>query len=454
MASASQSAEPTQQVSAETTDMDPEIQLTPHAIVSINAGDDVPSPILQLLSFEKLIDNKDDNAWYRLVLSDGTHMQLSILPPKYSELLLSDTLKIGYVLSLIAYACRTVWNLRFIIIFKLVVKFTNSPLLGKPRYFLKEKEQEMFARDPALAARCSLKFGIHVPPAQQETFHNISLIKALIPFQNKWAIKGRVINKRKMHQYNTPKSSGQVFNFDMIDAEGTEIRIMCFGDIAKMHYHSVEPEAYYYLSKGSIKEANTKWNKVNSHLEITLDQKSILKRCDPPVDGEGNASQFTPINELTNCSNNTLVDVIGVVIDVKDLAVISRKDGTKVKKMVVKINDMSTFIVDVNLWGVAWEQLGEDLKNMHVAQTIVVLQVTNARVGYFNEKIILQDHTGSLWGTAFDEVGTNLLGMSAKELYMLQYDLAANRTPQSIIKNVLLSTFVFTLSVTTENYNS
>ncbi|GLJ24972.1 hypothetical protein SUGI_0478060 [Cryptomeria japonica] len=66
---------------------------------------------------------------------------------------------------------------------------------------------------------------------------------------------------------------------------------------------------------------------------------------------------------------------------------------------------------------------------------------------------MLQDHTGSLWGTAFDEVGTNLLGISAKELYMLQYDLAANKTPQSIIKNVLLSTFVFTLSVTTKNYN-
>ncbi|GLJ41495.1 hypothetical protein SUGI_0859000 [Cryptomeria japonica] len=95
-----------------------------------------------------------------------------------------------------------------------------------------------------------------------------------------------------------------------------------------------------------------------------------------------------PINELTNYNNNTLVDVIGVVIDVKDAVVISRKDGSKVKKRVVKINDMLTFTVDVNLRRVAWEQLGEDLKNMHVAQTVVVLEVTNARVGYFNGKVI------------------------------------------------------------------
>ncbi|GLJ24971.1 hypothetical protein SUGI_0478050, partial [Cryptomeria japonica] len=158
----------------------------------------------------------------------------------------------------------------------------------------------------------------------------------------------------------------------------------------------VEPGSYYYLSKGSIKEANTKWNKVNIHLEITLDHNSILKHCDPPVDGEGSASRFTPINELTNCSNITLVDVIGVVVDVKDPAVISRKDGTKVKKRVVKINDMSTFTVDVNLWGVAWEQLGEDLKNMHVAQTVVILEVTNARVGYFNGKVINTTTTTTL----------------------------------------------------------
>ncbi|XP_059067861.1 replication protein A 70 kDa DNA-binding subunit A-like [Cryptomeria japonica] len=254
----------------------------------------------------------------------------------------------------------------------------------------------MFAHEPAPIARHSLKFGIHVPPAQQETFQNISPIKALIPFQNKWVIKGCVINKRKMHQYNTPKSSGQVFNFDMIDAEGTKVRITCFGDIAEMHYHRVEPGAYYYLSKGSIKEANTKWNKLNSHLEITLDHNSTLKHCDPPVDGKGSAYRFTPINELTNFSNNTLVDVIGVVVDVKDDSLICRKDGTKVNKRVIKINDMSTFSIDVNLWVVAWAQLGEDLKNMHVTQTIVVLEVANAHVGYFNGKVINTTTTTTL----------------------------------------------------------
>ncbi|GLJ04976.1 hypothetical protein SUGI_0008190 [Cryptomeria japonica] len=322
-----------------------------------------------------------------------------------------------------------------------------------------------------------------------------------------------------------------------------------------MHYHRVEAGTYYTVSKGCIREADTKWNKLNNYLEITLDNNSILKHCDVVVDGQGNNSRFTPINEITYCTNNTLVDVIGVVVVVGEPSLICRKDGSEVTKRIVKINDVSVFTININLWGATWQGLGEDLKNMHATQTTVVLAVKNARVGHFNGKVInttiattlninpyipekktlmsrgkipddllplscvagqlnsqynrmtitvilectsvlfetvettirvvvriiktdsfcyptyplkingkeckkkcvqqndnvwfcsrcqthvpdcnykyllqmkLQDHTGTLWAIAFDEVGTNLLQISAKDLYMLQYDLTIEKTP-------------------------
>lgn len=34
----------------------------------------------------------------------------------------------------------------------------------------------------------------------------------------------------------------------------------------------------------------------------------------------------------------------------------------------------------------------------------------------------MEDHTGEIWATTFDEAATSLLQMSVKELYMLQYE--------------------------------
>ncbi|XP_059076465.1 replication protein A 70 kDa DNA-binding subunit A-like [Cryptomeria japonica] len=76
------------------------------------------------------------------------------------------------------------------------------------------------------------------------------------------------------------------------------------------------------------------------------------------------------------------------VWNTREIFVIHRKDGSTVNKRIVKINDMSSLTIDVNLWGPPSEQLGNDLKNMHASGTFVILAVQNARIGYFNGKVI------------------------------------------------------------------
>ncbi|GLJ12465.1 hypothetical protein SUGI_0191610 [Cryptomeria japonica] len=142
------------------------------------------------------------------------------------------------------------------------------------------------------------------------------------------------------------------------------------------------------MSKGTVKDANKVYNKLNSQLEIILTETSVLKRCAPDAIGLDKKTCFTPIDELLTATNNTLIDVIGVVVNVREISVIRRKDGSVVNKRIVKINDMSTLTIDVNLWGPSSEQLGNDLKNMHTFGTFVILAVQNARVGYFNGKVI------------------------------------------------------------------
>ncbi|GLJ20085.1 hypothetical protein SUGI_0364520 [Cryptomeria japonica] len=66
----------------------------------------------------------------------------------------------------------------------------------------------------------------------------------------------------------------------------------------------------------------------------------------------------------------------------------------------------------------------------------------------------LQDATGTLWATAFDEGGIHLVHKTAKQLCALQNDATTIETPCSVIKRLLPHHYSFTLLVSTETYNS
>ena len=80
--------------------------LTTNVIQSINIGDLISNPILQILSFKRIIVFEDDKDRYKIVLSDGDHMQSAILPEKLNDLFFSNTLKIQSVVALTNYISR------------------------------------------------------------------------------------------------------------------------------------------------------------------------------------------------------------------------------------------------------------------------------------------------------------------------------------------------------------
>ncbi|XP_059076322.1 replication protein A 70 kDa DNA-binding subunit A-like [Cryptomeria japonica] len=174
----------------------------------------------------------------------------------------------------------------------------------------------------------------------------------------------------------------------MIDGDGTEIRITCFNETAKLHHQSVQVGASYFISKALFKEENTRYNKLNSRLEINLDQGSILKCCDDRIVPPNKVSNFTPISEIANYSNYTLVSIIGILVDIGNTAVFQRKYATQVMRRTLKINDISNFSIDVNLWGDVWQTIGDDLQKKHCSGELIIISIINGYVGYFNGKVI------------------------------------------------------------------
>ncbi|KAJ8766675.1 hypothetical protein K2173_004499 [Erythroxylum novogranatense] len=67
-------------------------------------------------------------------------------------------------------------------------------------------------------------------------------------------------------------------------------------------------------------------------------------------------------------------------------------------------------------------------------------------------QVQIQDHTGLTWVTAFQESGEEILGLPAKKLYLLKYELHDDTTFADIMRSRLFVEFLFKLRIKEEIY--
>ena len=81
---------------------------------------------------------------------------------------------------------------------------------------------------PAAAAAPPPRYGGQGPVVKNDAAMRIVPIDALNPYMGKWTIKARVTSKGQMRRYHNAKGEGKVFSFDLLDAQGGEIRVTAF----------------------------------------------------------------------------------------------------------------------------------------------------------------------------------------------------------------------------------
>ncbi|KAJ0602025.1 putative transcription factor interactor and regulator CCHC(Zn) family [Helianthus annuus] len=67
-------------------------------------------------------------------------------------------------------------------------------------------------------------------------------------------------------------------------------------------------------------------------------------------------------------------------------------------------------------------------------------------------QVQIQDHTGLVWATAFQETGEEIMGVSAKDLYIIKHEEQDDDKFTEILRNALFNEFSFTLKVKEESY--
>ncbi|KAL1805212.1 hypothetical protein ACET3Z_028280 [Daucus carota] len=394
------------------------VHLTANAISAIHAGDLNAKPLVQVLDIKaRTVANQER---YRLVISDGELTQDSMIATQLNDRVKTGQVVTGSVVQLIDYVCNSVHSRKIIVILNMETIIPECEIIGNPKLIPEpdaaaQKAVPNFTSKSTIPSTRNNYSGPSAPngntqgyrPTVQPSYQpppnyrnqgtimkneapaRIIPIAALNPYQGRWAIKARVTAKGDLRRYNNAKGDGKVFSFDLLDSDGGEIRVTCFNAVVDRFYDTIEAGKVYVISKGSLKPAQKNFNHLKNEWEIFLEATSIVDLC-PDEDASIPQQQFSfrPISEIENAENNSILDVIGVVITVNPSVPILRKNGMETQRRVLKLKDQSGMSVELTLWGEFCNKEGQKLQEMVDSGFFPVVAVKAGKVNDFSGKSI------------------------------------------------------------------
>ncbi|XP_031429075.1 replication protein A 70 kDa DNA-binding subunit isoform X2 [Clupea harengus] len=322
------------------------VVLSDGAIEALTKGQDVNNPMLQLVNIRK-IDGGNGPVRFRLMMSDGQHTMSSfMLSTQLNPLAEENQLAPNCVCML----KRSVTNVlkdgrRVVVVLDMEVVKSAEEVggkIGEPTPYVegmaKGSAKPAFGKKPLVA------------PSTPGGTSKVAPIASLNPYQSKWTIRARVTNKSGIRTWSNSRGEGKLFSMDLVDESG-EIRVTAFTQEVDKFYSLVEQGKVYYISKGSLKMANKQYSTLKNDYEMTLNGDSTVIPCDDSSDVPTLQYSFVPIGDLEAHEKDAIVDVIGVVKTVEDLARITTKNSREVSKRNIHLMDMSGRVISLTMWG-------------------------------------------------------------------------------------------------------
>ncbi|CAM0943763.1 unnamed protein product [Alopecurus aequalis] len=391
------------------------VRLTPNGVPAALAGDLNLRPVLQVVNMRCV--NVNGDRWRGLV-SDAAATCPAMFAGQLSELARNGVIRRGTVVQLDEYVVNVVGGRRVFVVLNLTVLIAECDIIGnpviaegnpnpvRPNGNVPVFQPSMAENSLNTPTRLSNKAPAFKPTAQpsyrpapsyknqgaiakNEAPARIIPISSLNPYLGRWAIKGRVTAKGDIRRYHNAKGEGKVFNFDLLDSDGGEIRVACFNALLDRFYEVVEVGKVYVVSRGNLKPAQKNFNHLNNEWEIMLENGSTVEFCpDEDTSIPNQRFEFKPISEIEDTPTTSMVDIIGVVTSVSTCTTLQKKNGTETQKRNINLKDMSGRSVDVTMWGDFCNREGSQLQEMVERGVFPVLAVKTGRVTDFNGKSV------------------------------------------------------------------
>lgn len=363
--------------------MEYEKMLTKGALKSIMNNEDVKDPVMQVLGVRK-ITAAGANERYRLLISDGHNLNsFAMLATQLNGMVSSGEINEFSILKIKRHIIssltdRSKGSKQVMILIDLEVMVPGDVVgskIGDPKPIIDNSGQivengasasvDSTPQSNSLAKPHSVQSSIINNGLQRDIdVSNIHPINSLSPYQNKWTIRARVVNKAPVRTWNNQRGEGKLFSMDLLDESG-EIRATAFNSECDKFFDMIELNKVYFITRGAIKTANKKFSNLNNDYELTLSNETQIFPCHDFDDSQMPALKFNfvPLSQVKDVDVDGIVDVIGVCQTAGELTMLMSKTTRKeLKKRDVTIVDQSLSSVTITLWDAQAEDFDGSLQ--------------------------------------------------------------------------------------------
>lgn len=173
-------------------------------------------------------------------------------------------------------------------------------------------------------------------------------IAQLNPYQSSWIIKVRVLIKRSIYVWKNSKGEGKLFSLDLKDKSGA-IKAIAFNHLVDRWYDRIEENKVYLFSNGDIKNANKQYTSLQNNFEIIFNDDTNFEEIKDDGDIPKTTCELTSLSKIPKLELNSIINVIGICIEIKNLEdIISKTSGKELKKRDITMIDPENNSNNVN----------------------------------------------------------------------------------------------------------
>ena len=184
-------------------------------------------------------------------------------------------------------------------------------------------------------------------------FDEYTSLRQLTSFSRGFTILVRVTKKSFKREFNSKSSledgKGRLFYFYIMDREGTEMQVTCFGKACDYFFNIIEEDNIYEIKDGYVRLNDKKYSSIKNDYKLVLDEKSqvILKEDDERI--KRKEMKIVTIRDIQRENLYSIIDFCGVVLDAGEKIQVKTKLGEQNLRHSM-IGDITKQKIDFTLW--------------------------------------------------------------------------------------------------------